>query len=250
MQDSGTELNLLYLVVIFFCLSFLFQLMVMVPSGFGYDKIFLGANDDDILYSQSENKPRWCKRILYFNWLRFIEYSISGSLVLFIISMIAGIVDIELLACIFFLSAACMIFGLVAEWFLRMHTVLTKCSFVMGGSNPNDVALKQLFVKLTRRGFWASHIVGWLCILVPWIIIILHYISWFEQCGRATKPPDFVNAVVWAQFLLFTSFGFVQAWQWFYPHKRRMAEILYISLSFAAKGLLGLLLSFTVLAQE
>jgi hypothetical protein len=137
-----------------------------------------------------------------------------------------------------------MILGLLAEWFLRMHTVLQNYEGI------EDAFIKALFIRFTRNGFWTAHIAGWICIIVPWIVIIRHYIAWFNQCGKATSPPAGIQAIVWIQLLLFTSFGIVQILQWFYPHKRRMAEIIYISLSFLAKGLLGLILAFTVIAQD
>lgn len=246
-QDANVEFNLLYLVCIFFVLSFGFQLAVMIPCRGGYQKIFTGKEDDDVPFEWADDKTKWLERMLYFNWLRFVEYSISGSLVLLIVGMISGILDIELLACIFVLSAACMIFGLVAEWSLRIYVVLKHSEQDMEGTT------KHVIMRQLTMSFWLAHILAWICIMVPWYIIIQHYMGWFNQCGSpegTSQPPDFVKAIVWLQVILFTSFGVVQVMQWFYPHKRRVAEIIYISLSFIAKGLLGLILAFTVIMQD
>ncbi len=70
-------------------------------------------------------KP-YLARELHFNWWRFVEYSASGSLVLITIALLAGIVDMELLVCMFFMAATCMLLGIVAEFALRAKNVLKK----------------------------------------------------------------------------------------------------------------------------
>lgn len=252
-QDANFSVNILYPVVIFFVLSFFFQLIVMIPWGAGgYEYIFKLPQDDDITYEDSKNKGMWMKRMLYFNWMRFVEYSISGSLVLTIIAMVSGILDFELLTCMFVLSGACMLLGLVAEWSLRMYTVVQKLEF------SNDIILngekgsiKHIFERQLRRAFFVSFFLAWFCIAVPWYIIIVHYLWWFSPCGtNSSQPPEAVKIIVWAQMILFASFGFVQGFQFFYPHRRRLAEFMYITLSFVAKGLLGITLAATVLVQD
>lgn len=83
----------------------------------------------------------------------------------------------------------------------------------------------------------------------------MHYRGWWEQCTTpdakgetvTPQPPDFVKAIVFAQAILFTLFGFVQLVQFFYPHKRRVVEVAYIGLSLTAKVLLGSILAANVL---
>jgi hypothetical protein len=245
------------------------------------------------LYKDYDNHILWCSRMLAFNELRFYEYSVSGSLVLLTIAMISGINDVELLMCIYALAFACMIFGLVAEYALRGKVVLdtilrnselrgnynTEKGIVDGctasclscGTKEPEVKKDILFAGLgtpildhvfkvmhgqLHVAFWVSYITAWICIAIPWYIIIMHYDGWWGggQCkdispnkSRSTQPPDFLRAVIVLQGMLYASFGFVQLYQYYRPHKRRLAEAMYITLSFTAKGTLGIILAAQVL---
>lgn len=164
------EVNLLYCVCAFFGLSFVFQLVAMIPYGGGYNKIFVEKQSTDNVKFEdvSEDKRNeWFLNIVHFNWLRFIEYSISGSLVLFTIALVSGVVDFELLLCIFFLSLACMILGLIAEWCMRIEVVIQNMDFEKVGW---DQKLYDIIRRFLRRSFWFSHILAWICIIVPWFV--------------------------------------------------------------------------------
>lgn len=214
----------------------------------GYGEIFKDKEDDDVpfqMHWSADVKEQWYRRMLYFNWLRFVEYSLSGTDVLFVIALISGIVDYETLLLICTLSFSCMILGLIAEWALRNHTVIYYQSLDKGSSEVASIMKRHL-----KYCFWTSHLLAWVCIILPWHIIFQHYNGWFKQCGSETKPPDFIQLVVWLQVLLFASFGAVQLVQWWWPYKRRLAEVIYIALSISAKMSLGLLISANVLMQE
>jgi hypothetical protein len=303
--------HLKYGVAGFFALSFLFQFAVEAMSwsmfgGRGYTTIFVSDAPDDTTFEiAKKNKDEtqdnwqvvegWCSQLLAFNELRFIEYSFSGSLVLACIATVAGISDVELLACIYLLGFACMILGLVAEYTMRAYNVLQILQDENSEENSTkSKALDHLFNVMKKQLRWAfriSHILAWLCIILPWIIIYLHYQGWWNQCketapllamassspatppktttttaaalttttttppppssssssSSSQEPPDFVKAIVYIQILLYASFGLVQALQSVYPHKRRAAEVAYISLSLSAKFLLGVILAAYVL---
>jgi hypothetical protein len=163
-------------------------------------------------------------RELHFNWWRFVEYSASGSLVLITIALLAGIVDVELLVCMFVLAATCMLLGIVAEFALRARNVLVKVvehtkseavsvSRELGAIHPLEIlgpVLDNICDKLSVC-FWMSHILGWACIILPWGVILAHYAAWWSTCeaetlavpgssaassssdtGSSRKPPDFV----------------------------------------------------------
>ena len=245
----------------------------------GYTNIFSSPDPDDYtlesLTTEEDGKNKskdkqllnavlvWCSRMLAFNVLRFYEYSISGSLVLFTIALVSGISDMELLMCIYVLAFACMIFGLVAEYAMRVRTVINafrinivqymeKDPFDAGHRKSVEFILNIIASQL-HVAFWLSHIVAWVCILVPWYIIYMHYLGWWDQCKstkpqkRSTEPPSFVKAVVWIQIFLYTLFGVVQLVQYIVPHKRRAAEVAYIILSLTAKLILGAILATQVL---
>ena len=262
----------------FFLLSSAFQLVVSIMSTCqsGYYAIFASPELGDETYEErfvgnivdGKVKPflyaavgRWCSDMLAFNVLRFVEYTFSGSLVLVIISVVAGIVDIELLACIFLLSATCMLLGLVAEYCMRGSIVLKVVQSNMKGSGADPLMHVLYIVRgQLKVAFLVSHILAWLCIILPWYIIYLHYLSWWNQCGftvnaSGTKPattsepqpPDFVKAIIFVQAILYLLFGLVQLVQFFLPHKRRAAEVSYIILSLTAKVILGSILAANVL---
>jgi hypothetical protein len=165
-------------------------------------------------------------RELHFNWWRFVEYSGSGSLVLITIALLSGIVDVELLVCIFVLAATCMLLGIVAEFALRARNVLAKVvehskkwssvnNLKRGIRTPEQQhpleilgpVLDNICDKL-KLCFWMSHVLGWACIVVPWGIILAHYAAWWSTCDAETlavpgnasadgeggrrSPPDFV----------------------------------------------------------
>ena len=73
-----------------------------------------------------------------FNWLRFVEYSASGSLVLFTGAILVGVTDANLLACMFVLSATCMFLGIAAEIFLRVKNALKMIIVVPQRMKPDQ----------------------------------------------------------------------------------------------------------------
>lgn len=158
-----------WLIISFHILSFVFQagaaLTDMCESGFcGYkysDQVVAGKNP-----------------------LRFIEYSISASIMLMVIAMINGIIDVHLLACIAVLTASCQLCGLVVEYL-----------------DDNE----QLELK------WMSHLNGWITFCTAYWCIARAYFGSVEYSDA--KPPDFVVAIVAALFALYASFGLVQLFE-------------------------------------
>lgn len=220
-KKSGLEVDLGWCVAAFFLLSFLFQMSLELigASGlnesFQYDKMFDGtmASDAQDEFSMKKAfamrdarlvKPHMLRR-LHFNWWRFVEYSASGSLVLITIAFLAGIMDVELIVCMFVLAATCMLLGIVAEFALRARLVLEKTveycrkntepsildrdlSRSKEEQNPLQVlepVLKDIYAKLSYC-FWVSHLLGWVCIIVPWAIVVLHYMAWWSPCSADT----------------------------------------------------------------
>ena len=154
-------------------------------------------------------------RELHFNWLRFVEYSGSGSLVLFTIALLSGIVDIELLMCMFALSFICMMLGIVAEFALRAKVVLEKVveytqnnSFALGGDGQvtNDTlhplrvmgGVVQNMIDKIHWCFWMAHILCWIGILILWAIIVVHYMSWWSGCSAETMgmPSSWLDNIL------------------------------------------------------
>ena len=74
-----------------------------------------------------------------------------------------------------------------------------------------------------------------------WVILMHSFYSNTEGGG----PPDFVYAIVWGQFALFTGFGATQLlnqWREDGPWWYWRGELSYLVLSLVSKGVLGLTL--------
>jgi hypothetical protein len=167
--DCGDELcyyDYGWLIISFHILSFAFQLGAALTDM--CDEGFLGYK-----YSNQVVAGR--------NPLRFIEYSISASIMLMVIAMINGIIDVHLLACIAVLTASCQLCGLVVEYL----------------DDKNQLELK-----------WINHLNGWITFCTAYWCIARAYFGSVEYSDA--KPPDFVVAIVAALFALYASFGLVQ----------------------------------------
>ncbi len=142
------------------------------------------------------------------NRYRWIEYSVSASLMVVLIAMITGISDVAALGALFGVNAAMILFGLVQERYEQP-----------GGS---------------LLPFWLGSLVG----IVPWLMIGVYLVS----PGVAAEPPGFVYGIYVSLFLFFNSFA-VNMWLQ-YRRVGRWAdyvfgERVYGLLSLVAKSLLA-----------
>ena len=122
------------------------------------------------------------------NPLRFIEYSISASIMLICIALINGVSDINLLISIGVLTSMCQLVGLIVEY------------------------LKNPILK------WILHFTGWIQFFAAYSII---FFAFFASASGSdeTKPPNFVYAIVFILFILYACFGFVQITELFCEFK-------------------------------
>jgi hypothetical protein len=143
------------------------------------------------------------------NYARWIEYSISSSLMVVIIAMLPGISDIAALLSIFFLNAGMIFFGLLMEHYEQP-------------GNPN----------------WLSYSFGTLLGIVPWAAIAIYLWSPVTD----SSPPAFVYAIFFSIFLFFNSFAINMVLQYrrIGPWRNYMVgESTYILLSLTAKSALA-----------
>lgn len=142
------------------------------------------------------------------NYARWIEYSLSASVMIVLIAMLTGISDVAALGAIFAANAAMILFGLIQERYERP-----------GGS---------------LLPFWLGSIIG----AVPWIVIGIYLVS----PGSAAEPPGFVYGIYGSLFVFFNAFA-VNMWLQY----RRIGkwadygfgERGYMFLSLVAKSLLA-----------
>lgn len=145
------------------------------------------------------------------NYFRWVEYSISSSVMIVLIAQVTGIADITALVAIFGVNASMILFGWLQEKY----------------EQPGN-------------GGWLPFIFGCVAGLVPWIAVAIYVIS--PANPTDASPPGFVYGVVVTIFVLFNSFAWVQYKQYKAAGKWSdylYGERIYIVLSLVAKSLLA-----------
>lgn len=145
------------------------------------------------------------------NAFRWWEYSISASLMVVLIAMLAGVSELTALVMLFGANAAMIFFGLVME---------------------------KVNVD-TQQVRWSPFVYGCVVGLVPWIGIVIQF--WLSS-GEGDGVPGFVYVIFVTLFLLFNGFA-INMWL-AYRGKGRFANPLftekaYLVLSIVAKSALA-----------
>ena len=142
------------------------------------------------------------------NYFRWVEYSLSSSIMIVLIAMLTGITDIAALIAIFGVNASMISFGAIQERYERP-----------GGS---------------LLPFWLGAIAG----IVPWLAIAVYLAS----PGSSAEPPAFVYWIFVSLFAFFNVFAlnmwlqYRQVGRWrSYLH----GEYVFILLSLVSKSLLA-----------
>lgn len=145
------------------------------------------------------------------NPARWWEYSVSASLMVVLIAMLAGVTEAAALVAVFGVNAAMILFGLTME-------------------RVNDPG---------RDVDWRPFLYGCVAGAVPWIAIGLQIVVGESEGGDV---PGFVIAIFVTLFVLFNSFAVNMALQYRQVGRWRdpaFAEAAYIVLSLTAKSLLA-----------
>ena len=145
------------------------------------------------------------------NKYRWYEYSISASVMIWVVAMLTGIYDIGTLLLIFFLNAMMILFG------LRM----------------------EIHNQYTEKTDWRPFIYGCIAGLIPWIVI---FIWLFGAGGEEGGPPDFVYYIFITIAILFNSFAINMVLQYKRIGKWKdylYGERMYVILSLVAKSALA-----------
>ena len=177
-------------VALFFGLSAFFHFLVSVPP---FSRRYLSG------LMQQHN---------YFRW---VEYSISSSVMIVLIAQICGISDSAALIAIFGVNASMILFGWLQEKYEK----------------PGN-------------GGWVPFIFGCIAGIVPWLAILLYVVA--PGARSNVEPPAFVYGIVISLFIFFNIFAIVQWLQ--YKRVGKWANYLngertYITLSLVAKSLLA-----------
>ena len=148
------------------------------------------------------------------NYARWIEYSVSASVMIVLIGLFAGIRDLAAVVAVFAANTAMILFGLLME-------------------------RQQRPGAADWSAFWFGSLIG----VVPWALIAIYV-------AQPAQVPGFVYAITIVQFVLFFSFAVNMALQYAQIGRWRdyiHGEVVYIILSLTAKSLLALLIFANVL---
>ncbi len=146
------------------------------------------------------------------NPVRWLEYSLSSSLMIVLIAMLVGIYDLAALIALFGVNTCMILFGWVMERYNH-------------GRHHID---------------WLAYWFGLFAGAVPWIAIGVYLFG--AGVGTASRPPTFVYAIYGSLFVFFNVFALNMVFQyrrlgpWRQP---QFAERVYIILSLAAKSALA-----------
>ena len=173
---------------------------------------FLGCAAIDHL-AMATVARRWYERNLTakINYARWIEYSLSASIMVVLIALLPGITNFYAIVAIFAVNVAMVLFGLLMERENQTRVPVTWWPFLFG---------------------CIAGVVPWLCIVIALVV----------SSTQGNGVPGFVYGIFVSLFILFNCFALNQWLQ--YRRKGRFADYLYgekvfIVLSLIAKTLLA-----------
>lgn len=148
------------------------------------------------------------------NYARWVEYSVSASIMVVLIGLFVGIRDLAAVVAVFAANTAMILFGLLME-------------------------RQQRPGQADWSAFWFGSLVG----AVPWALIAVYLL-------QPPTVPGFVYAITVVQLVLFFSFALNMALQYAQVGRWRdyvHGEATYVVLSLTAKSLLAWLVFANVL---
>jgi hypothetical protein len=170
------------------------------------------------------------------NWFRYIEYSMSASVMMVAIACTLMIYDFYTHLLIFGLTMICMLLGLVADC-IRTNARAIDIEFRTNNeptllssktdSNGESVTVynyehddpKHLTIMYMYELMWFAHTLGWVAMLMPYLgvyagsyirLVTRQYECLEDLPDTEESAPFFVHLIVICQFILFSWFGCVQ----------------------------------------
>jgi hypothetical protein len=165
------------------------------------------------------------------NPFRWIEYSMSASVMVFLLAYFSGILQLPHLIAITALVGVTQFFGLAVEVVARPVVGANRWSA------PTHIIM-------------LVHCLGYVPYLFAWTLVALPLLA---TMGEEAGPPDFVYALAFVQFLLFSCFGLPQIYVYACngsPKRYVAGEVSYLVLSFVAKAVLTAILITNVFFQS
>lgn len=202
---NNTTETVEYLIVAFFLITALFHLFY-ATNGFGTG-VYLEAVENGN------------------NYFRWIEYSISATIMIIIINLISGVksIDANLLATISSLV-------------------------VMLQGNSVEVSLQR---KDGNKDYVIPTITGWLLLGGIFFVVIRNFFIRLQEVNDAGFTiPSWLPAIIFPIILWYLSFGFVQLHQIIVGSYYRGYEYAYLFLSLTSKAFLGIYLAYGLTQRE
>lgn len=186
------------------------------------------------------------------NWVRWVEYSWSASVMIVIIAVIVGVDDLYSVMLLFAMMWLVNMCGLLQDWNIQFTAPRVSTSVEKERLLGNTYYNREAFVNVNEgaeRHFiviYAPTIIGWILYLVMWSIL---FTSFGYTYDNNDSTPEFVIVVVCVLFVLFTTFGVNQL---IYLSGRIgyvRSEVIFIYLSLVSKLTLVWMLYFSVFAR-
>lgn len=226
------KLSLFWLIVSFHMLSFLFQI--------GIPAVDYISNRFRLKYGRSCHK-HYVKDVLErgVNSLRFVEYSVSASIMLVCLAILSNILNLYSLIGVGVLSCATMLFGLIAEVLFsdkylsvmaKKMKIVEPQTLVGRATFNNEFVVNALPVEQStvarypvnalakdlRRLGWIAHFSGWITMGAAYGGILIQHFFWSVQKSEEVggpSAPDFVRFLIMTLAVLYNIFGFSQLFQ-------------------------------------
>jgi hypothetical protein len=210
---KSQELSLFWLIVSFHLLSFGFQ----------------------IVLNTEYLRDYYVKSVLTngVNPFRFVEYSISASIMVVCLALISNILNLYALIALGCLTAVTQLFGLLAECLFSDQFLVDVPSYdeeisgdlfkkatfrqseVMGVRKvrkPEKPRKKTPLSVTLRRLGWVAHFSGWISMISAYVGILVqqYFFSVDQNKGNDVSPPSWVTVLIIILAILYNIFGFTQ----------------------------------------
>lgn len=154
------------------------------------------------------------------NFMRWIEYSITATMMIVIIALISGVKD------------------------LRSYFILITSAIAM-------IYTGQMFETSSGPLRWIPIIVGFVLLIGIWVVIIGSFNSAIDsvndfnkKTGSSENIPSWLYAVVYVLLFFYALFGLVPITQTIFGGNYRRYEYFYLTLSLVSKATLGILVGY------
>lgn len=170
------------------------------------------------------------------NWLRWIEYAISATIMIFVIATVSGMKDYSFVILTLCIFPVLMLQGQIVE-----NTISTR------PDNFTECCQKS---SIIYSGLIVPTLTGWAILLGSFILIIKSFVDSVDRAKQAGyKVPGWLYFVIYPMLIWFASFGVVQSIQVYkFIFNKDMNyqnyEKTYLILSLLSKAFLGAFIGY------